>query len=59
MKGLSRQDIARVAAEDIPEGYCVNLGIGLPTMIADYIPLGREVLLQSEQGLLAWAQHPR
>ncbi len=58
MKGLSRQDIARVAAEDIPEGYCVNLGIGLPTMIADYIPLGREVLLQSEQGLLGLGPAP-
>ncbi len=45
MKGLTRQDIARVAAKDIPEGSCVNLGIGLPTMIANYIPAGREVLL--------------
>ena len=47
-----------MAAEDIPEGYCVNLGIGLPTMIADYIPLGREVLLQSEQGLLGLGPAP-
>lgn len=58
MKGLTRKDIARVAAEDIPEGYCVNLGIGLPTMIADYIPAGREVLLQSEQGLLGLGPAP-
>jgi len=58
MKGLSRQDIARVAAQEIPEGYCVNLGIGLPTMIANYIPIGREVLLQSEQGLLGLGPAP-
>jgi 3-oxoadipate CoA-transferase, beta subunit len=58
MKGLNRQDIARVAAADIPEGYCVNLGIGLPTMIADYIPFGREVLLHSEQGLLGLGPAP-
>ena len=58
MKGLNRKDIARVAAEDIPEGFCVNLGIGLPTMIADYIPLGREVLLHSEQGLLGLGPAP-
>ena len=58
MKGLNRKDIARVAAEDIPEGYCVNLGIGLPTMIADCIPAGREVLLQSEQGLLGLGPAP-
>jgi 3-oxoadipate CoA-transferase beta subunit len=51
-KGLSRQDMARVAAHDIPEGSCVNLGIGVPTLIADYVPAGREVLLHSEQGLL-------
>lgn len=51
-KGLSREDIARVAAADIPDGSCVNLGIGLPTMIADYVPAGRELLLHSEQGLL-------
>ncbi|AOB31156.1 3-oxoadipate CoA-transferase [Bordetella sp. H567] len=51
-KGLSRQDMARVAAQDIPEGSCVNLGIGVPTLIADYVPAGRELLLHSEQGLL-------
>ena len=59
MKGLSRKDIARVAAEDIPEGSCVNLGVGLPTMIAEHIPHGREVLLQSEQGLLGLGPAPK
>ena len=55
---LSRQDIARVAAHDIPDGACVNLGIGLPTMIADYVPPGRELMLQSEQGLLGLGPAP-
>ena len=58
MRGLSRTDIARVAAEDIPEGSCVNLGVGLPTIIAEHIPHGREVLLQSEQGLLGLGPAP-
>lgn len=57
-KGLSREDIARVAAVDIPDGSCVNLGIGLPTMIADYVPAGRELLLHSEQGLLGLGPKP-
>jgi len=52
MNKLSRQDIARVAAHEIAEGACVNLGIGVPTLIADYVPADREILLQSEQGLL-------
>jgi 3-oxoadipate CoA-transferase beta subunit len=57
-KGLSRQDMARVAARDIPEGSCVNLGIGVPTLIADHVPAGREVLLHSEQGLLGLGPAP-
>jgi 3-oxoadipate CoA-transferase beta subunit len=52
MSKLSRQDMARVAAQEISEGSCVNLGIGVPTLIADYVPADREILLQSEQGLL-------
>ncbi|GAB1575306.1 3-oxoacid CoA-transferase subunit B [Bordetella petrii] len=55
---LSRQDIARVAAHDIPDGACVNLGIGLPTLIADYVPAGRELMLHSEQGLLGLGPAP-
>ncbi len=52
MNKLSRQDMARIAAQEITEGSCVNLGIGVPTLIADYVPSDREILLQSEQGLL-------
>lgn len=52
MNKLSRQDMARVAANEIAEGSCVNLGIGVPTLIADYVPADKEILLQSEQGLL-------
>ena len=55
---LSRQDMARVAAYDIPDGACVNLGIGLPTLIADYVPAGRELMLHSEQGLLGLGPAP-
>jgi len=55
---LSRQDVARAVALDIPDGACVNLGIGLPTMIADYVPADRELMLQSEQGLLGLGPAP-
>lgn len=49
---LTRSQIAEIAAIDIPDGSYVNLGIGVPTFIADHIPAGRDVLLHSEQGLL-------
>jgi 3-oxoadipate CoA-transferase, beta subunit len=49
---LSREDMARRAAQDIPEGAYVNLGIGLPTMISDYLPADREIILHTENGML-------
>ncbi|MEO6826934.1 MAG: 3-oxoacid CoA-transferase subunit B [Microbacteriaceae bacterium] len=53
MRGpLSRADMARRAAQDIPEGAYVNLGIGLPTMISDYLPPDREIILHTENGML-------
>lgn len=55
---LSRQEMARVVAQDIPNGSCVNLGIGLPTTIADYVPSDKELMLQSEQGLLGLGPAP-
>ena len=57
-QALTRQEMARVAALDIPDGTVVNLGIGLPTLIADHIPADREVLLHSEQGLLGLGPKP-
>lgn len=48
----SRQDIAREIASDIADGSIVNLGIGIPTMVSDFIPEGREIILHSENGIL-------
>ena len=52
MNRLSRDQMARRVAQDIPEGAYVNLGIGLPTRVADFLAAEREVILQSENGLL-------
>jgi 3-oxoadipate CoA-transferase, beta subunit len=51
MSWTMAQAAARIA-RDLPEGSVVNLGIGLPTLIADYLPSGREILLHSENGIL-------
>jgi len=58
MNRLSRDQIAARVARDIPEGAYVNLGIGLPTMVADFIPADREVFFQSENGLLGMGPKP-
>lgn len=49
---LTRAQIAERVARAIPEGSYVNLGIGLPTLVADYLPKGREVILHTENGML-------
>lgn len=55
---LTRDQIAERVAQDIPEGAYVNLGIGLPTRIASYLPADKEVFLHSENGLLAFGPPP-
>ena len=49
---LSRDDMASRVAQDIPEGAYVNLGIGLPTKVSDYLPTDREIILHTENGML-------
>lgn len=49
---MSKEKIARRVARDLRDGDVVNLGIGLPTMVADYVPEGIEITLQSENGIL-------
>ncbi|MBS0240928.1 MAG: 3-oxoacid CoA-transferase subunit B [Proteobacteria bacterium] len=52
IRGWSRKEMAKRLADDIPEGWYVNLGIGIPLAVGDFIPADREVILQSENGIL-------
>jgi 3-oxoacid CoA-transferase subunit B len=56
---LTREQLAQRAARELRDGYIVNLGIGIPTLVANYIPPGMEVWLQSENGLLGMGPFPR
>lgn len=55
---LSRRQIAARAAQDVADGYYVNLGIGMPTLIADYVTPGKEVIYHSENGMLGMGASP-
>jgi 3-oxoacid CoA-transferase subunit B len=55
---LDRNGIAKRAAQELRDGFYVNLGIGMPTLVANYVPEGMEVWLQSENGLLGMGEFP-
>ena len=55
---LTREQIAQRIANDIPEGAYVNLGIGMPTLVANYLPKDREIFLHSENGILGMGPAP-
>lgn len=55
---FSREEIAQRAAKEIAPGSVVNLGIGLPTLVADHLPEGSDVMLQSENGILGMGPFP-
>jgi len=55
---LTKEDIAKRIAREIKDGYYVNLGIGIPTLVANYIPENMDVILQSENGLLGMGPFP-
>ena len=59
MKGWNREQMAELAALDIPDGSYVNLGIGIPELVAKFVPEGREFIYHTENGLLGMGPSPK
>ncbi len=58
LNSISREEIAKIIAQEIPEGAIVNLGIGAPTLVANYLPADYEIILHTENGLLGMGPSP-